>query len=91
MEEIEGVHYMTEGGSGILAYRERAIEALKRAKELDSKKKIISVWEDYQTIKLVDLNSVKRRGLQIIRVKLPTGRIVWMEKQVAIKNGFINE
>lgn len=90
MEELEGLNYMTEGGSGTLAYRDRAIEALRVAKELEENKKTIPVWVDCQTTKLVDLEKVKKYGLQIIRVKIPGGRIVWMEKQNAIDKGYIN-
>lgn len=91
MEELEGMNYMTEGGSGTLAYRERAIEALKVAKEMEAGKKTIPVWIDWQTTKLMDLEKIKRFGLQIIRVKIPGGRIVWMEKKNAIDKGYINE
>ena len=90
MEELEGLNYMTEGGSGTLAYRDRAIEALKVAKELEAKKKTIPVWVDYQTTKMIDLEKIKKYGLQIIRVKIPGCRVVWMEKQNAIDKGYIN-
>ena len=91
MEEFEGLHYMTEGGSGSLAYRDRAIEALKIAKEIEAGKNTIPVWVDWQTTKLIDLDKIKRFGLQIIRVKIPGGRLVWMEKKNAIGRGYINE
>ena len=91
MEELERVCYLTEGGSGTLAYKERAIEALKVAKEMEVKKKIIPVWIDYQTTKLIDMEKIKRRGLEIIRARIPGNRIVWIEKDNAIKRGFINE
>ena len=39
----------------------------------------------------MDLEKIKRFGLQIIRVKIPGGRIVWMEKKNAIDKGYINE
>ena len=91
MEEIKGMNYMNEGGSGTLAYRERAMEALKVAKEIESSKKTIPVWVDWQTTKLVDMKKIKRLGLQIIKVKIPGGRLVWIEKQNAIDKGYIND
>ena len=81
---------MTEGGSGVLVYRDRAIEALKTAKEIEANKKLIPVWVDANTTKLVDIEKIKKRNMEIIRVKIK-GELVLMEKQVAIKNGFINE
>lgn len=90
MEDTGELHYMTEGGSGTLAYRERAIEALKIAKEIEAGKKTIPVWIDFQTTRLIDIEKIKSRGLQIIKVKIPGGRLVWIEKQNAINKGYIN-
>ena len=91
MEELGGLHYMTEGGSGVLVYRDRAIEALKTAKEIEANRKTIPVWVDHNTTKLIDMEKVKKRKMELIRVKMGKGELVWMEKKVAIKNGFINE
>lgn len=82
---------MTEGGSGVLVYRDRAIEALKTAKEIEANRKTIPVWIDHNTIKLVDVEKVKKRKMELIRVKIGKGELVFMEKSVAIKNGFIND
>lgn len=91
MEETGELHYMTEGGSGTLAYRERALEALKAVKQMEAGRKYIPVWIDFQTTRLIDLEKIKSRGLQIIKVKIPGNRIVWIEKQNAIDRGYINE
>ena len=91
MEDLVGLNYMTEGGSGTLAYRERAIEALKVAKEMEAGKKFIPVFVDFQTTRLVDIEKIKGYGLQIIRVKVPGKGLVWMEKQNAIDRGYIND
>lgn len=90
MEDLDVLNYMTEGGSSTLAYRDRAIEALKVAKELESKKDTIPVWYDSHTIKLVDKKKIEKYEMQILKVKIPGGRIVWMEKQNAKDKGFIN-
>ena len=91
MEELGGLHYMTEGGSEVLVYRDRAIEALKTAKDLEASRKTIPVWVDHNTTKLVDMEKVKKRKMELIRVKMGKGELVWMERKTAIKNGFINE
>ena len=90
MEYTGELHYMTEGGSGTLAYRESAVKALKVAKEIESGKKTIPVWIDFQTTKLICIEKIKRLGLKIIRVKIPGSRVVWIEKQNAINKGYIN-
>ena len=91
MSEFEGVMYLAEGLSSTIMYRDRAIEALKVAKELEATKQTIPVWYDHNTIKLVSMEKIKRKKLEILRVKIGRGEIVWMEKEVAIKNGFITE
>ena len=88
---MEDVHYMIENNSGVLVYRDRAIEALKTAKEIEANRKTIPVWIDHNTTKLVDVEKVKKRKMELIKVKIGKGGLVFMEKQVAIKNGFINE
>ena len=37
------------------------------------------------------LCKIKKKKMEIIKVKIGKGELVFMEKQVAIKNGFINE
>lgn len=91
MEEMEGVQYLTEGFSSTRMYKERAEEALKCAKELEEQKKTIPVWVDANTTKFMDLEKIKRKKLEILRVKIGRGEIVWMEKSTAIKNGFVTE
>ena len=91
MEKLEGTNYMTEGGSGTLVYKERAEENLKIAKEMEAQKNTIPVWVDFQTTKFMDLEKIKRKKLEIIKVKLKRGGLVWMERKTAIQNGFINE
>lgn len=71
--------------------RDRAIESLKKAKAAEATKKLIPVWIDPQTTKLMDLDKIKKRGLEIIRVKMGKGELAWMEKSNAIKRGFIKE
>lgn len=91
MEETGELHYMTEGGAGTLAYRDRAIEALKVAKELEAGRTTIPVWVDFQTTKFMDIEKIKRHKLEIIRVKIDKKGLVWIEKSNAIKQGFITE
>lgn len=38
----------------------------------------------------MDVEKIKRKKLEIIRVKIDKKGIVWMEKQNAIDKGFIN-
>ena len=82
---------MTEGFSSTRMYKERAEEALKYAKELEEQKKTIPVWVDANTTKLMDMEKIKKRKLEIIRVKIGKGELAWMEKSNAIKRGFIKE
>lgn len=90
MNEIEHKPtYLIEGDNAI--WRIEAEKVLKKAKEQEKKKDTIPVWYDERTTRLVSLEKIKRKKLEIIRVKIGRGEIVWMEKKVAIKNGFINE
>lgn len=82
---------MTEGFSSTRMYKERAMEALAIAKEMEEQKKTIPVWVDANTTKFMDMEKIKRKKLEIIRVKIGRGELVWMEKSTAIKNGFISE
>lgn len=76
---------------GEFAYRDQAIKALAKAKEVEATRKTIPVWYDKCTIRMVSLEKIKRKKLEIIKVKIGKGELVFMEKEVAIKNGFINE
>lgn len=91
MNKTEGVQYLTEGFSSTRMYKERAMEALAIAKEMEEQKKTIPVWVDANTTKFMDMEKIKRKKLEIIRVKIGRGELVWMEKSTAIKNGFISE
>ena len=71
--------------------RARAVEALKKAKEKEATKKLIPVWVDPQTTVMMDMEKIKKRKLEIIRVKIGKGELAWMEKSNAIKRGFIKE
>ena len=81
--------YLLEGDAAM--WKRHAENALKVAKEQEATKKLIPVWVDATTTKLVDMEKIKKRKMEIIRVKIGKGELVWMEKNVAIKNGFINE
>jgi hypothetical protein len=71
--------------------RQRALDNLAKVKEREATKKLIPVWIDPQTTKLMDMEKIKKRKLEIIRVKIGKGELAWMEKANAIKRGFINE
>ena len=69
----------------------RAKEVLKEVKKAEAKKKTIPVWEDFQTTRYMTIESIKEKELEIIRVKLPFKGLVYIERQTAIKKGYINE
>ena len=71
--------------------RRSAVKALAQCKEYEKGRKLLHIWVDEHTTRLMDVDKIKRKGLEIVKVKLGAGRLAWMEKQVAIKNGFINE
>ena len=81
--------YLIEGD--FKHWRIEAEKVLKRAKEQEKKKDTIPVWYDERTIRLVSLEKIKRKKLEIIRVKIGKGELVFMEKEIAKKNGFIIE
>ena len=81
--------YLIEGD--FKHWRIEAEKVLKKAKEQEKKKDTIPVWYDERTIRLVSLEKIKRKKMEVLRVKIGKGEIVWMEKSIAIKNGFINE
>ena len=89
-EDIESAPtYLIDSEAG--RFREEAEKVLEKAKLQESKKKIIPVWVDHNTTKLMDMEKIKKRKLEIIRVKMGKGELVWMERKTAIKNGFICE
>ena len=81
--------YLIEGDNAV--YRVQAERALAKAKEQEATRKAIPIWCDRNTTKLVSLEKIKKKKMEIIKVKIGKGELVFMEKQVAIKNGFINE
>lgn len=81
--------YLIEGDNAV--YRVQAERALTKAKEQEAARQTIPVWIDRNTTKLVSLEKIKKKKMEIIKVKIGKGELVFMEKQVAIKNGFINE
>lgn len=83
--------YLIDVNMSLSTARDKTLEVLKTVKEREKKKNFISVWVDDQTLKFIDIEKINRLKLQIIRVRLPSGRIVWIEKNNAIKKGFIKE
>lgn len=81
--------YLIEGKSTY--NRQRAIASLKIAKEQEVKRETIPVWYDKNTTRLVSLEKIKRRKMEIIKVKIGKGELAFMEKEIAKKNGFIIE
>lgn len=81
--------YLIEGESTY--NRQRAIAALKIAKEQEAKRETIPIWYDKNTTRLVSIEKIKRRKMEIIKVKIGKGELVFMEKEIAKKNGFITE
>lgn len=81
--------YLTEGDNA--QFRVQAEKALAKAKEQEAARQTIPVWIDRNTTKLVSLEKIKKKKMEIIKVKIGKGELVFMEKNVAIKNGFINE
>lgn len=88
MEEY-GPTYLIEGDAA--RYKREAEKALIKAKELESKRETIPIWYDECTIRLVSLEKIKRKKMEIIKVKIGKGELVFMEKEIAIKNGFITK
>ena len=89
MEDRESsTSYLLEGANN--CNRDKAIENLQMVKEQEATKKLIPVWVDATTTKLVDMDKVKERKMELIRVKMGKGELVWMERKTAIKYGYIN-
>ena len=81
--------YLIEGDAA--RFRKEALKALEIAKELESKREAIPVWYDERTTRLVTLDKIKRKKMEIVKVKIGKGELVFMEKEIAKKNGYINE
>lgn len=88
-DKDNGLTYLIEGESQY--NRIKALAALEVAKAQETKRETIPVWYDERTIRLVSLEKIKRRKMEIIKVKMGKGEIVFMEKEIAKKNGFITE
>lgn len=88
-DKENGLTYLIEGESTY--NRQRVIAALKIAKEQEAKRETIPVWYDKNTTRLVSMEKIKRRKMEIIKVKIGKGELVFMEKEIAKKNGFITE
>lgn len=88
-DKDNGLTYLIEGESQY--NRMKALAALEIAKAQEAKRETIPVWYDERTIRLVSLEKIKRKKMEIIKVKIGKGELVFMEKEVAIKNGFITE
>lgn len=84
-ETIHTPSYLIEGDNA--QYRVQAEKALARAKEIEATKKSIPVWYDHNTIKLVTLEKIQRRKLEIIKVKIGKGELAWMERKRLLKTG----
>ena len=81
--------YLIEGDNA--GFCRDAEKALIKAKELEAKRETIPVWYDKNTTRLVSLEKIKRKKMEIIKVKMGKGELVFMEKKTAIENGFITE
>lgn len=88
-DKENGLTYLIEGENTY--NKQKALAALAVAKELEAKKETIPVWYDERTTKFVSLEKIKRKKMEIIKVKIGKGELVFMEKDVAKKNGFITE
>lgn len=88
MDINTGLNYLVE--RAFFQNRELAKESLSKAKQYEAEHTFLPVWEDAHTTRLVDVEKIKSQKLEIIRVKLPSGRLVWMEKKNAIKRKFID-
>jgi hypothetical protein len=84
-----GLDYLVE--RDIVNNHNLAKRVLAEAKEKEAQSKPMPVWVDERTTKLMTLESIKRKGVEIVRVKIGKGELVWMEKKNAIKRGFITE
>lgn len=88
-DKDNGLTYLIEGESQY--NRMKALAALEIAKAQEAKRETIPVWYDERTIRLVSLEKIKRKKMEIIKVKIGKGELVFMEKEIAKKNGFITE
>lgn len=70
---------------------EKAKEILQGCKNKEAESKSITVYVNNHTTKIISLEKIRRKKIEIIKVKLHDGRLVFMEKDNAIKKGYINE
>lgn len=70
-DKENGLTYLIEGESTY--NKQKALAALAVAKELEAKKETIPVWYDERTTKFVSLEKIKRKKLEIIKVKIGKG------------------
>jgi hypothetical protein len=89
MDLNTGMNYLVE--RAFFQNRELAQESLSKAKQYEAEHAYLPVWVDAQTTKLVEVEKIKQKKLEIVKIKIPSGRLVWIERKNAIKRGFINE
>lgn len=82
-----GLVYLIEGETTY--FKQKAVLALEKAKRYEATREYFRVYEDKNTFRLVDKAKVEKNKIELIRVKLFDGRLVWMEKNNAIKKGLI--
>lgn len=80
--------YLLEGETSYL--KQKALLALDKAKKYEATKEFFHVYEDEKTYRLIDKQKVINKKIELVRVKFRDGRLVWMTKKNAIKNGYIN-
>lgn len=84
-----GLTYLLEGEK--VYNRQKAIEALAKCKEMEKQRDEIPVWIDKNTTVMMDKKKIKRKKLEILKVKIGGGKLAYMERKTAIKNGFLTE
>ena len=89
MDINTGLNYLVE--RAFFQNRELAQESLSKAKQYEAEHTFLPLWEDAHTVKMVDVEKIKKKKMEILRVKIPSGRLVWIERKNAIKRGLINE
>ena len=81
--------YLLEGESSYM--KQKALAALEKAKKYEATREYFHVYEDEKTYRLVDKQKVLNAKIELVRVVLRCGRLVWMTKKNALKKGYINE
>ena len=89
MDINTGLNYLVE--RAFFQNRELAKESLSKAKQYEAEHTFLPVWEDAHTTRMVDVQKIKKNKMEILKVKIPSGRLVWIEKKNAIKRKFISE